>query len=182
MIQDMTVRVKANKKRALTVIILLSAVAAAGFVTSLLIEHYRGILQLGAAVLIVAALTLYARYIGTTYSYEIFTDGGSAEPLFIVRQETGKRISILCRITLAGIAEMTSLTVKEAKARAQKDGVPRYIYTSTLHPDRVCFLKVRARHESADLILEGSDEFFTYLEAAAKEAALLYPPFAEEDE
>lgn len=182
MIQDMTLRVKPNKRPALTALITLLALAAAGFVTSLLVSHYRGLLQLGAAVLIVAALTLYARYLGTRYSYEIFTDGGNAEPLFIVRQETGKRISILCRITLAGIAEAVPLSMKEAKERAQKDTVPRYIYTSTLGVDRVWFLKVRARHESADLIMEGSDEFFTLLKAMAEEAVLLYPPFAEEDE
>lgn len=182
MIHDLTVRVKPQNKNAHTLCIALLALAAAGFVTSFLVSLYCGIIQLFAAVLIVAALTVYSRYLGSKYSYEIFTDGGEGEPLFIVRQETGKRISILCRVSLAGISEVTPLSMKEAKSRSVASGAHRYLYTSTLFPSRVYYVKVRTRHEKADLVLEGSDEFFDYLKNAAAEAALLYPPFAEEEE
>lgn len=182
MISDLTVHVKPQNKRAHALCLLLLALAAGGFITSFTVPLYRGMIQLFAAILIVAALTVYARYLGAKYSYEIFTDGGAGEPLFIVRQTTGKRVSILCRISLAGISEITPLSMKEAKARARASGVHRYLYTQTLFPPRVFYVKVRTRSERADLILEGSDEFFAYLEQAAHEAALLYPPFAEEGE
>jgi len=182
MIHDLTVRVRPQNKNAHALCIVLLALAAAGFVTSFTVPLYRGIIQLFAAILIVAALTVYARYLGSKYSYEIFTNDGEGEPLFIVRQETGKRISILCRVSLAGISEVVPLSMKEAKERAKTSGAHRYLYTSTLFPSRAYYVKVRTRHEKADLILEGSDEFFSYLDASAKEAALLFPPFAEEEE
>lgn len=181
-IRDLTVRVRPQNKNAHLLCILLLALAAAGFATSFTVPLYRGIIQLFSALFIVAALTVYSRYLGAKYSYEIFTNDGEGEPLFIVRQTTGKRISILCRVTLAGISEVVPLSMKEAKARAVASGVHRYLYTTTLCPSRVFYVKVRTRHEKADLILEGSDEFFSYLSASAKEAALYYPPFAEEEE
>lgn len=181
MIRDLTVRVKPQNKCAHTLCIVFLALAVAGFIASFSVPLYRGIIQLFAAILIVAALTVYARYIGAKYSYEIFTDGGEGEPLFIVRQETGKRISILCRVALAGMSEIVPLSMKEAKEKAKSSGAHRYLYTQTLFPARVYYVKVRTRHEKADLILEGSEEFFEMLKLAASEAAMLYPPFAEEE-
>ena len=172
MISEISLRPVAKNKNARMLFFVLLGAAAASVAVSYLVNAYKGIIQLGSLILLVAAVMVYTRYIGAAYLYEVTFDT-EGTPVFVVSQLSGKRRSALCRVDLADIAEILRLSGEEYRAYKPEAGMKRYNYTPTLWPDEVHCMKVRARAESADVFLELSAECCDMLLSYAAEARAL---------
>lgn len=169
MIREFAVRPVPKNKNARTLFFVLLGGAAVGMIVSYFMNSYKGIVQLLALILLVAAVTVYTRYIGSVYSYEVSFDSDGT-PIFVVCQLSGRRRTSLCRVDLADVLSIDALTAEQYRAYKTEQGVKRYNYTPTLYPPEVHILKVRGRHERADVLLEISAECREALLAYAAEA------------
>ena len=168
MINELSIRPKPKNKLADRIFYTLLLVAIAIITVSYLVERYRGLISLLAVAIIVAALSLYSRFMSGEYCYDIMYDSSNT-PLFVVRKFTGKRATTLCNIELSAIRSLDILeNGKDTEPRAA--GVKRYNYFPTLGKARRARLTVKTRYESSVILIEGSDEFFALLSSYAKEA------------
>ncbi len=172
MISEFAVRPVPKNKNARTLFFVLLGAAAATVGVSYFLTAYKGIVQLGSLILLVAAVVIYTRYIGVVYSYEVSFDGDGT-PIFVVCQFSGKRRTSLCRVDLGDISEIETLSAEKYRAYKTEQGTKRYNYTPTLFPPEVNLMKVRGRFERADVILELSAECRDTLLAYAQEAKAL---------
>ena len=90
MIREFAVRPVPKNKNARTLFFVLLGGAAVGMIASYFMNSYKGIVQLLALILLVAAVTVYTRYIGSVYSYEVSFDSDGT-PIFVVCQLSGRR-------------------------------------------------------------------------------------------
>ena len=157
MIREFAVRPMPKNKKARTLFFVLLGAAAATVIASYFLTSYKGIVQLGSLILLVAAVMIYTRYLGSVYSYEVTFDSDET-PIFVVCQLSGKRRTSLCRVDLADIVEIETLAAEAYRAYKTESGVKRYNYTPTLFPEEVNLMKVRSRTERADVFLELSAE------------------------
>ena len=178
MIREFAVRPMPKNKNARTLFFVLLAAAAATVIASYFLTHYKGVVQLGSLILLVAAVLIYTRYLGSVYSYEVTFDSDET-PIFVVCQLSGKRRTSLCRVDLADITEIEALEAAAYRAYKTEQGTKRYNYTPTLFPDEVYLMKVRSRTERADVFLELSAECRDTLLSYAADAKATR--FADED-
>ena len=179
MMQEFSVRPVPKNQNARRLFFILLGSAAALVAVSYLMSSYRGIVQLFALILLVASVMIYARYIGSYYTYDLTVDSDGT-PIFVVCQYSGKRRSSLCRVDLADITDIKSLTAEQYRAYKTEAGVKRYNYTPTLNPPEVHLLKVRSHSEKADVLLEISAEYCEALLSYAQQARAMRPLDGEE--
>lgn len=168
MINDISVRPKAQNKNADRVFYTLLIIALAFVFASYFIDKYKGLISLGALICVVAALVIYNRYMSGGYSYDIVTSYEA--PLFIVRKTVGKKTTTVYNVELSAISEVEVIEAG-AECPLPKD-FKRYNFRPTLGAVRRAKLTVNSRYEKAVLLIEGSDEFFDALRAYADEARL----------
>ena len=121
---------------------------------------------------------LLVRYIFSSLAYDLLISS-DGEPMFVVRQITGKRERTLSRFLLSDVAELSFETKKERKEYKMEAGFVKYSYTPTLSPERTLRIKIRNRYEKAIVRIECSDEFYTLLLDGVSEARKMK---TEEDE
>lgn len=172
MIKDFSVHPKPqnnNSKKVMWIFYALGAVAA---VLSVMLESYRGVAGLVALAFISSGILMFTKYVSVAFYYDIIAEDVDT-PMFIVRQRVGKRDVTLCRVDLADIVSVKRETAKERKAHVREQGTAYYVYAPTLNPPVSFRMRVNNAREHAELILEGSDEFFEMITALAAEARAL---------
>lgn len=172
MIKDFSVHPKPqnnNSKKVMWIFYALGAVAA---VLSVMLESYRGVAGLVALALISSGILMFTKYVSVAFYYDIIAEDVDT-PMFIVRQRVGKRDVTLCRVDLADIVSVKRETAKERKAHVREQGTAYYVYAPTLNPPVSFRMRVNNAREHAELIIEGSDEFFEMITALAAEARAL---------
>ncbi len=179
MIREFSSRVNASNNKAKLAFFALLGAAALVTVVYMLVPVYKGVVGTGVLVLIVAAVFIYSKYLGSVFFYDITFDY-RGEPILVVRQVTGRRQSTLARV---GLREIRSVSMEDAAARKAHQtpkGYKKYVYTPTLGPDTTCRLTVVGAYESSEVVIECSPEFAEMLRAYAAEAKTM--TFSEYDE
>ena len=181
MIKEFSIHAKPTNNSARNVFSICFFASFAVLAASTFLEHYRGVVGLVGLALLVAAITLYTKYMSSSYFYEIVFDS-EGTPLFIVNQLVGKRMSTLCRIGLYEIVNIRCESAEEQKAHKTPAGVRKYSYVPTLFSDRVCRLYTVGKHERAEILIEVSDEIAAFLSDYAREARELMQARRDEEE
>lgn len=152
---SMTVRSQTKASRYLLIGLIGTALMLIG-IAFVFIEYSRYAWVL-ALCFIMMSIYVYNRYVGSEYTYMISVDSGS--PTFTVNMRVGKTIKTLARIDVYSINEVRCLSGRDLRRFKSKRGVTKYPYYPTINPDRVYLISTRSADESADLIIEVSDEF-----------------------
>ena len=158
-----------NSKKVMWLFFILGAVAA---VISVAISSWRGVVGLAALALISTGILMYTKYVSVAFYYDILAEDMDT-PIFVVRQRVGKRDVTLCRVELADIVSVKRESAAERKAHEREAGTSYYVYAPTLNPPVSYRMRVVNPRERADLILEGTDEFFEKIIELANEARAL---------
>ena len=167
MINESTVRPKPQNNNAkiaflLTMLAFLLSVAAYMFM-----EKYKGVVGLVAMCFLTTSILFYTKYIAPVFMYEILiADDGT--PLFIVRQQTGKRIATLARFDIGDIRDAKIESRQERKNHKIPGGVLKYNYGPTLNPPKACRIFLKSRYETAEILVEVSEEYKDMLLSYAK--------------
>ena len=172
MIREFSVKAKPSNNNAKIVFAILLVLAAVLVLVYSVIDLYRGIIGVIALAAIAAAVLIYTKYISSIYYYDVTFDY-RGEPIFVVRQQTGKRQSTLARI---GLADVSSIEFEESSATEKhvtKRGYVKYAYLPTLLPKRFCRLTAVSRYEKAEILVEISDELADLLRTYSDEARQL---------
>lgn len=172
MIKDFSVHPKPQNNNSKTVMWIFYALGAVAAVLSVMLESYRGVAGLVALAFISSGILMFTKYVSVAFYYDIIAEDVDT-PMFIVRQRVGKRDITLCRVDLADIISVKRETAKERKAHVREQGTAYYVYAPTLNPPVSFRMRVNNAREHAELILEGSDEFFEMITALAAEARAL---------
>ena len=171
--KEFSVRPKPQNNAAKNLTTAVGAVAILGFVTYFMMGRfklpYRSLVGLVSLGFLVALIMLLVRYIFSSLSYDLFVSS-DGEPMFVVRQITGKRERTLSRFLLADVAELSFETKKERKEYKMEQGFVKYSYTPTLSPEKTLRIKVRNRYEKAIVRIECSDELYFLLLDSVSEA------------
>ena len=155
-----------NAKIGFLIFLLLSAVA---FVTYYFIDRYKGVVGLVGLMALTTGILIYTKYISVQFYYDVVIDSGN-NPMFVVRQLIGRRVTTLCRIDLADIIDVKHEGKNERRAHKTARGVRQYVYAPTLFPKETYRLTVKSRYENAEIIIEGTGEFASLLSEYSKEA------------
>ncbi|MBO7196830.1 MAG: hypothetical protein J6V80_05875 [Clostridia bacterium] len=169
MISEFSVKAKPsnNKARILFIACMMSSFA---FITiSTLIPIYKGLVSLTGVAFLCAALILYTKYIAPIYYYDIIL-GGEGEPLLVVRQQTGKRYTTLCRIFLSEIVKIEKENDEQRRAHKISGDTLKYSYLPSLCPSESYRITTVSSHERAEILIECSDEFADLLGRYSNEA------------
>ena len=168
--QEFSVKlIPSNNKARITFIAFLMG-AFLLFALSTLIQHYRGLVSLGGMVFLVAALTLYTKYISPVYYYD-FTDDGYGTKLFVVRQMTGSRQTTLCRISFGEIKKVERESAESRRGHKTPAGYRKYSYLPTLAPEFSYRLTIENSYEKAEILIEVSDELAEMIKNYVSEAS-----------
>ena len=181
MIKEFSIHAKATNNKAKNAFFICFFFSFAALFSSNAFSKYTWVPQLIGMVLLVAAVTLYTKYLSAKYFYEIVFDT-EGTPLFVVNQMIGKRMTTLCRIALYEIVRIDGENSEEQKNHKTPGGVKRYNYSPTLMPDRVFRIYTSGRHERAEIIVEFTDEAAIMLSEYAKEARELAKMHEEDEE
>ena len=182
MIREFSTRVKATNNNAKITFFILLGVAAALTATYIFIPVYKSIVGVVDMVAIVAAVAIYSKYVSASYFYDITFDY-HGEPLFVVRQVTGRRQTTLARVGLREIREIKMETAEERKAHKTPQGFRKYVYTPTLGPTLTCRLTAKSAYESSEVIIECTPEFAEMLSSYVEDAKVNdYSDYAEDED
>lgn len=173
MIKEFSVKPKPSNNKARTVFIFCMLAAFVLITLSTLIPLYKGIVSLIGILLLSVALMLYAKYIAPIYFYDITFDSEGI-PLFVVRQQTGKRYTTLCRIALHEIVKIEKQSREERRAHKTPYEMKKYSYLPTFDPAEVYRLTTSGRYERAEILIESSDGFADLLASYVAEALSNY--------
>ena len=157
MIREFSVRPVPKNQNGRTVFFALLGAACASVAVSYFVSLYKGIIQLAALILLVAASFVYTRFVGCVYYYETAVDS-EGTPIFVVAKAFGRRRTTLCRVDLADVVDISVLKADGLRAYKSEPNVKRYNYTPTLRPSEVHLRKVRSHAERADVFVELSEE------------------------
>lgn len=157
------------------------AAGAACTVVYFIAELYKGLIGLGAMAFIIAAVFIYTRYMAPRFYYDITFDSAE-QPVFVVRQKTGKRESTLCRIDLFTITKIERETRQERRSHKTPMGYVKYVYTPTLMPEVTYRITSISRYEKSEIIIEGNDDFSALLLRNAQEAKELHERIEAEEQ
>ena len=130
---------------------------------------YSGVVSTAGLATLVTAILMYTKYLSVKFYYDVLVTGVD-EPLFVVRQLTGKREMTLARVALADIVDIKRETADERRAHKRDKMTSLFIYAPTLSPEVSYRMTVRSYSERSEIILEGSDEFFGKLMELSREA------------
>lgn len=173
MIPEFTVHAKPANNKAKVAFWGLLALAALEFTAYLLMRHFEvqksGLAGVVALVFIVAAVSVYNKYIGSALYYEITRDCENTA-LFVVSQMIGKRKTTLCRIALYEIVRIERENRADRRAHKTPFSYRKYVYFPTLLPDVSYRFTTRSRYEQAEILVEISDELAASLLEYVKEA------------
>ena len=123
--------------------------------------------------LLTLALMIYTKYIAPIYYYGItFDSEGNA--VFVVRQQTGKKYTTLCRIALSEIVKIEKQTAEQMKAHKTPMGMVKYSYLPTLSPSLAYRITTSGRYERAEILIESSEEFADLLTSYSNEERARY--------
>ena len=172
---EFTYRPPLKRKAAAVWFSVLLFAGAAGATASVLSPKFKGLISLAAIIAIVGAIVVFVRYMSGAYAYAvIYADDFT--PILVVTKITGKRVSTLGNFSLSAILQINKITQEQKRNEKGEVGVRKYNLCPNLSPETLYKLTVRGREESADVYLEGSDEFFLRLReysAKAREYAIL---------
>ena len=158
-----------------------ASLAFAFVLMSMIIPTYRGVVSFFGMGLLVAAITVYTRYVSPEYYYDITFDS-EGTPLFVVRQIIGKRHTTLCRIGLGEIVKIEHETKDERNAHKTPYGFVKFNYVPTLMPNDTYRITTMSRYEKAEILIEASDEFVSLLRAYSAEAKEIMSSREENEE
>ncbi|MBQ9086766.1 MAG: hypothetical protein IJY47_06225 [Clostridia bacterium] len=165
-----------NNKTAQKIILILLVGAAVLFgMTALLPDMaYRWAYQLIAIGLLTLSLFLVTRYITRSYLYRICEGEDGARDLEIVELTgNGKRQTVVCRIGLGGITQLTLLDLSDGGksetllAEYKRDKKKIFDYCVDLQPSKSCLLRCREGGEELTLRLEYDPILFEHLTPVA---------------
>ena len=183
--RELTVHAKPTNNKAKKLYFLLLGIAALDVITYILLRNLgipkSGLVGVLAVVLITAAVFIYTKYVGPRYYYEITADSYGT-PVFVVRQENGKRATTLVRISLSDIARLDRESAAGRKAHTTPYGVRKYFYIPTLYPSVTYRMTVSSRYEKAEVIIEITDELADFLRREISEAKALALASSEEED
>ena len=170
MIKEITVRPKPQNNNAKIAFLITLFISFVGFGVYFAMDRYRGFVGMFALFTLVTAILFYTKYIAPSFCYDLTTDSAD-NPIFVVRQITGKRQTTLCRIDIAEIRSIKKENKTEMRAHKTPVGYRKYVYAPTLFPPFVYRITVIGRYEKAELIIECTDEFAEYLLECVVEAS-----------
>ena len=169
MINEVSVTPKPQNNNSKILMTVFLALAAVVIIVSLAIDKYKGVVAFVGVCFLVSAILVYTKYVSVRFYYDvIITDDG--EPLFVVRQLTGRRIVTLCRVPLAEITDIKKETRKERKAHVRAKNTPLFVYFPTLSPELSYRMSVGRGDSASEVLIECSDEFSSLLSAYCAEA------------
>lgn len=173
LIRELSVKAKATNNKARILFALTMSASFALVLLSAIILIYKGILSMFGVVLFALSLVLYTKYIAPVYYYDVFISS-DGEPLFVVRQQVGKKYSTLCRVALREIVKIDGEDSSQRRSHKTPYGMKKYFYLPTLFPQKSYRLTTMGRYEKAEIIIECSDEFAALISSYCKEAAENY--------
>ncbi len=169
MIRELSAKPKPTNNKARVLFILSICIAFICITTSTLVTSYKGIVSLlGVAALMVGVLT-YTKYVSPLWFYDITFDSDGT-PVFVVRQQIGRRHTTLCRISITEIVSVNKESAEQRRAHKTPEGVIRYSYMPTLDPAESYRITTSSYHERAEILIESSEGFAELLRAYAAEA------------
>ena len=173
MIHEFTVHAKPGNNKAKITFWVLLALSAVDFIAYLLMRRFEveksGLVGVVALALIVAAVTIYTKYVSPDFYYEI-THDTEGTALFVVSQMIGKRKTTLCRIALYEIVKIERESKAERRAHKTPYSYRKYVYFPTMLPEASYRLTTRSRYEQAEILIEITDELAETLRAYVSEA------------
>lgn len=155
---EFTFRPIPKKGKAITVFFGALIIAAALVIASVISLKYKGLISLAAVAFMCAALYVYSRYLGGEYAY-VVAYGGEDEPLLLVTKRIGKRVTTLANFYVADIVSVKKEGGGERAEHKSEAGVIKYNYNPSLMPDTTYRISLKSRWVSAEVVLEGTDEF-----------------------
>ena len=179
MIREFSAKAKSSNNKARTFFIASMLLAFLLLSGAMLLPLYRGVVSLFGIVFLVAAITIYTKYLSPIYYYDITFDSEGA-PLFVVRQVIGKRQSTLCRIGLFEIVKIEKESIEERKSHKTPVGFVKYSYVPTILPETVYRITSVSRYEKSEILIEVTDEFASVIRSYAAEARANYTPHEDE--
>lgn len=180
MISEFSVKPKPQNNNAKIFTVVALGIGAIAIIVSMLIPRYQGLVGTVGVCFLVTSILLYTKFVSPVYYYDIVEDENGL-PLLVVRQVVGKRGTTLCRVEICAIRKIESQTGKEARAHKTPTGMKKYIYTPTLFPPSVYRLTVISEYESAEIVIEGTEEFADLLWKYAEEARNKYEALPKEN-
>lgn len=156
---DFSAQPKAQNQNSKIFMYIFFALALVTAVLSIILPVYRGVVGMVTLGCLTTAILMYTKYVSVKFYYDVMVTGLD-EPLLVVRQAVGKRNVTLARVALADIISITRETREERRQHKRDKGVLLYNYGPTMSPSVTYRLQVRNPIERADIVLEGSDEFF----------------------
>lgn len=169
MIREFSVKPKPTNNKARAAFIASTVCSFALITVSTLIPLYKGLVSLAGVGLISIALVLYTKYIAPFYFYDILFDNEGV-PLLVIRQQTGKRYTTLCRIPLHEIVRIDKQSRQQRRDHKTPYGMKKYSYLPTLDPDEVYRITTSGRYERAEILIESSEGFADLLITYSSEA------------
>ena len=174
MIREFSIKTRSSNGKARTAFIVLMLFAFGLVAVSAIIDSYRGLVSMAAVGFLSLAIVLYTKYLASTYFYDITFDS-SGTPLLVVRQQTGKRHSTLCRIALSEIVKIEAESSKERRAHKTPYDTKKYSYLPSLEPDHSYRITTSGRYEKAEILIEISEEIGGLLSSYVNEARSYQP-------
>ncbi len=156
---DFSAQPKAQNKNSKIVMWVFFGIALITAIISTFLSAYRGVVGMVTLGCLATAILMYTKYVSVRFYYDVMVTG-LEEPLLVVRQAVGKRNVTLARVCLADIISITRETREERRRYKKEKGTLLYNYGPTLSPSVTYRLQVRNHIERADIVLEGTDEFF----------------------
>ncbi len=172
MINEISVKPKPQNNNAKIAFLLSMLVFLVTVVSYFMMDKYRGIVGLAAISFLTVGILIYTKYISPIFYYDITFDVENT-PIFVVRRIVGKRQETLARLDLADIVSAEIESADERKKHKTEAGVLKYNYCPTMIPPTSCRLFIKNRHESAEVLIEVSEEFANTLFSFAAEARSL---------
>ena len=169
MISEFSTHVKSSNNNARILFFSLLGASVAIVIAYTLSPLYKGVIGMCALIAIVAAVFVYTKFLSSVFYYDITFDY-RGEPIFVVRQITGKRQSTLARLSLRDIRKIEMETRAQRKAHKVSRGFKKYTYFPTLSPDESCRLTVISSYEKSEVQIECTKEFSEMLRAYCVEA------------
>lgn len=169
MIREISAKPKPTNQKARGLFIVCVSGAFLLIMLSTFIPIYKGVVSLVGIILLSLGLLLYTKYVAPRLYYDIFIDD-SGVPLLVIRQQTGKKYTTLCRVALYEIIKVEKQTKNQRKEYKTPVGVKKYSYLPTLDPEEIFRITTSGRYERAEILIESGDGFAELLMSYSIEA------------
>lgn len=168
-IREFSVKAKPSNNKARTLFIVFMLLAFVLVMLSTVVSEYRGIIAFSGVGFLTLSLLFYTKYILAVYYYDVMIDS-SGIPLLVVRQQTGKRQSTLCRIALSEIVSIEREDKAKRKGHKTTSDYKKYSYLPTLDPDLCYRIIMENGYERAEILIEISEDMAGLLSSYVDEA------------